>query len=620
MNYMKKGKKLRMNILSLYDGMSCGMIAMLQAGVKIDRYVAYEIDKYAVKTSKHNFPTIEHMGDVFNGDFTQYEGFDFLVGGSPCEPAGTKIKVFPNGYKNIEDIQVGDMVLTHKNRYKKVVRTMNRKADHLYHIKFNGSETLKLTGNHPIYVYRDEKFQWVATEDIKVGDYVCCNINQNQNNTEYSDDMLWLLGRFVADGYVDKRPRVCFSIGKKKMTEFEQHLDGIHYYINHAQRSAVDYMIEDSKIVDMCKKIEHGAINKLVPDEILNLATDKLKIFFDGYFSGDGHKRQNRKAVCMWSTISEQLYLSMALLSAKCFGRYPTVTRKVESTIRKGFNGRTYNSHDSFNSQISIGGRKSTQQIIGDKLLIPVKKITKVKTDCMVYNMQVEDDESYTSNNIITHNCTYWSIAQKNNRETEASGLGWELFSQYVRALQEAKPKFFIYENNKSMSKAIRDSIRETFGFEEICINSSLVSAQNRQRYYWVGKRNEDGTYSKVDVQQPEDRGILLKDILDGAIAWQNKSYAYTTRCNSAIPEDTILKHRHTMVAEPLIDTNGKSFCITATEWKGSNPQQTIEKHRRTMVAEPCSVRCRGRENIGGKYEARIDRKKWNSYRKHCWH
>jgi DNA (cytosine-5)-methyltransferase 3A len=112
--------------------------------------------------------------------------------------------------------------------------------------------------------------------------------------------------------------------------------------------------------------------------------------------------------------------------------------------------------------------------------------------------------------------CTYWSIAQKNNRETEASGLGWELFCQYTRALREAKPKWFIYENNKSMSKAIRDSITEAFGFEPICINSALVSAQNRQRLYWVGRRNEDGTYSKVDVPQPEDRGILLKDILEG--------------------------------------------------------------------------------------------------------
>ena len=156
--------------------------------------------------------------------------------------------------------------------------------------------------------------------------------------------------------------------------------------------------------------------------------------------------------------------------------------------------------------------------------------------------------------------CTYWSIAQTKNRETVASGMGWELFSQYVRALHEAKPKYFIYENNKSMSKDIRASIDKTFGFEAVLINSALVSAQNRQRLYWVGKRNDDGTYSKVMVDQPEDRGILLRDILETGIAWQEKSY-----------------------------------CITATEYKGSNPQQTLSKHRRTMVAEPVCVAERGR-------------------------
>lgn len=113
--------------------------------------------------------------------------------------------------------------------------------------------------------------------------------------------------------------------------------------------------------------------------------------------------------------------------------------------------------------------------------------------------------------------CTYWSIAQKNNRETEASGLGWELFSQYVRALREAQPKYFIYENNKSMSQAIRDSITNTFGFEPICINSALVSAQNRKRLYWVGIKQPDGTYKKADITQPEDRGIMLKDILENS-------------------------------------------------------------------------------------------------------
>lgn len=116
--------------------------------------------------------------------------------------------------------------------------------------------------------------------------------------------------------------------------------------------------------------------------------------------------------------------------------------------------------------------------------------------------------------------CTYWSIAQSaDKRETTASGIGWELFSQYIRALHEAKPKYFVYENNKSMSSEIKLSISGAFGFEPICINSALVSAQNRQRLYWAGKRNSDGTYSKIDVKQPEDRGVLLKDVLDSSEA-----------------------------------------------------------------------------------------------------
>lgn len=150
--------------------------------------------------------------------------------------------------------------------------------------------------------------------------------------------------------------------------------------------------------------------------------------------------------------------------------------------------------------------------------------------------------------------CTYWSIAQKNNRETEASGMGWELFSQYVRALKEVKPKFFLYENNKSMSAAIRQSISEAFGFEPICINSALVSAQNRQRLYWVGKRNDDGTYSKVDVQQPEDRGILLKDILDTGcdLTTNDKGWTLTASYNGAVPWNTIERSQRNMVAEPV--------------------------------------------------------------------
>ena len=148
--------------------------------------------------------------------------------------------------------------------------------------------------------------------------------------------------------------------------------------------------------------------------------------------------------------------------------------------------------------------------------------------------------------------CTYWSIAQTKNRETVASGMGWELFSQYVRALHEAKPKYFIYENNKSMSKDIRASIDKAFGFEAVLINSALVSAQNRQRLYWVGKRNADGTYSRVNVEQPADRGILLKDVLDSAIAMREKAHAVIASAGRTTEREFFTKNQGNMVAEPI--------------------------------------------------------------------
>lgn len=82
--------------------------------------------------------------------------------------------------------------------------------------------------------------------------------------------------------------------------------------------------------------------------------------------------------------------------------------------------------------------------------------------------------------------CTYWSIAQKNHRETEPSGQGWELFKNYLIARKKFKPDYFLYENNYSMDNKIRDEISKNLGVEPIMINSALVSAQSRKRYYWT--------------------------------------------------------------------------------------------------------------------------------------
>lgn len=121
--------------------------------------------------------------------------------------------------------------------------------------------------------------------------------------------------------------------------------------------------------------------------------------------------------------------------------------------------------------------------------------------------------------------CTHWSIAQTKNRETKPEGLGWELFLNYRIARDKFKPDYFLYENNKSISAAIREQITRELGVEPVLINSALVSAQSRQRLYWLGRRMPDGTYTRVEVEQPKDRGILLRDILDSGEAWREKGY-----------------------------------------------------------------------------------------------
>lgn len=88
--------------------------------------------------------------------------------------------------------------------------------------------------------------------------------------------------------------------------------------------------------------------------------------------------------------------------------------------------------------------------------------------------------------------CTYWSIAKTDGkRETTSSGFGFELFMQYVRALKEAKPKYFLYENNFSINSEIKAAISKHLGVEPIVIDSRLVSGQGRKRCYWTNIPNE---------------------------------------------------------------------------------------------------------------------------------
>lgn len=170
--------------------------------------------------------------------------------------------------------------------------------------------------------------------------------------------------------------------------------------------------------------------------------------------------------------------------------------------------------------------------------------------------------------------CQDLSIA-KQNREGlrgERSGLFWK----YVEALEVIKPKYFLLENVASMSNEDRDAITETLRklypeTECIMINSALLSAQQRKRYYWTNWH----------VEQPQDKGLLLADVLEDGQAIRNeKAHAVISSAGRTTQREYFVKNQGNMVAKPvrlgtlpglgkgqanrIYSVEGKSICLNA--------------------------------------------------------
>lgn len=195
--------------------------------------------------------------------------------------------------------------------------------------------------------------------------------------------------------------------------------------------------------------------------------------------------------------------------------------------------------------------------------------------------------------------CTYWSIAKK-GRETTSDGMGFKLFMEYVRALRESECRYFLYENNYSIHQNIKDEISNYLGVEPIMINSALLSAQNRKRCYWTNIPN---------VTQPDDLGIMLADVLENGVPWQDKSYCMTASYDGAVLYNTLERKQRTMVAIPVNTVNGKSHTVPATYYKaGTNLFPSFHaENSRQKIAVPVGAAQRGRYNGGDKTEQHIE-------------
>ena len=149
--------------------------------------------------------------------------------------------------------------------------------------------------------------------------------------------------------------------------------------------------------------------------------------------------------------------------------------------------------------------------------------------------------------------CQDLSIAKGNRKglDGERSGLFWE----YVRILKEVKPKNFILENVASMPKEAKDLITKTLGVEPVLFNASLVSAQMRKRLFWTN----------IKFELPEDKGILLKDILLDGIETKEKSLCITATYSSACPRDYFGKSSRQLIKVGHFNKGGQGdrvYCI----------------------------------------------------------
>ena len=229
-----------MNVLSLFDGISGGRLALKRANIVVDGYYASEINKYAIKVANTNFPDTVQLGNVLDIDVDALPDIGLLIGGSPCFVAGTKI-ITDKGYKNIEDITVGDMCLTHNLRYCRVTAVGNEQKETIL-LKAQGICETETTAEHPYYTRRmtinksrhrifSEPI-WKQAGQLTKNDFVGMPIVQEEiNPRNLTIEDCWLLGRYTADGHLRNNKRkdrkdsyqyqVIYSIGNDKVDYFK---------------------------------------------------------------------------------------------------------------------------------------------------------------------------------------------------------------------------------------------------------------------------------------------------------------------------------------------------------------------------------------------------------------
>lgn len=430
---------------------------------------------------------------VYAGDIPKADCWCF---GFPCFAKGTYI-LTEKGYIPIEDISVGDKVLTHKGRWRKVTATMHRDGARLWDVNGFGILPTRTTAEHPYYVTKpDHPMEFKKVEQLDDSWYSTMVLPDAESDG-YSKEMWWIIGRYLADGWRVERKdrpsggRIVFAISDDKRAEFEQRLREAKLHGTYTkERTCGKYHVCNNQLYEYLEKFGKYAHGKRIPREALCLPREKAKYFFDGYMSGDG--RSDREEA---TSTSAAIILGMCIIAQRLGKSVPAVyyTRRDEKCVIQGRECRQRDTYTFRISSKSVKGHYRARYVCRE-----LYQPTESDDFGTVYNICVEEDNSYVANGAIVHNCQDISVAGKQaGFQGNRSSLFFRVMYLVGQLKEEDKPTYLFIENVKNLLSVNRgwDFARlliemEQCGYDaewQVLNSKDFGVPQNRERCFIIG-------------------------------------------------------------------------------------------------------------------------------------
>lgn len=491
-----------MTLLSLCSGIG-GLEMGLERGLGCETIGQAEKDPYALGVLARHWPDAHRVTDVREIG-SEWRGVDVVCGGFPCFVAGTVI-LTRRGYIPIEDVTLEDDVLTHLGRWRRVIFTMRRDDAPLVCVKAGGVPGVVTTPEHPFYARRLTRAfprawadpEWVEAKDTD--DTFLGQVLPPEEPAPYEAAKWWVIGRYLADGWrVARRNRltgrIVFGIGARKADTFRERLAaaGMHA-TESAERTAVKFHVFDADLYHFLDAFGRYADGKRLPAVAMGLDKVRAAALLEGYLSGDGHYDEK---YARWeaNSTSKALALGIALLAQKVYGVVASVTRTATAATQE-IEGRVVRQRDYFG--VSIPPRNRSAFVEGAYGWKKVRSVESAGTGT-VYNISVEEDESYVADGAIVHNCQPHSLAGKR----KASEDDRDLWPEMVRVLRDVRPRFFVGENVPGLlsseggaffGKVLGDLYDLGYAVEWEHLPAVAVGAPHRRDRVFLVARNDGG-------------------------------------------------------------------------------------------------------------------------------